>query len=371
MDLPPDASGSDRGEPRPDRIPIVLLTGFLGSGKTTLLRTLLTYPGWQNAAVLVNELGEIGLDHGLLWNAHGATLIMENGCLCCSVRDDLVEVLETLFWKRLQRQIPRFESVIIETTGIACPAAIMDLIFDHPLIAERYRLDSVLCTADALLGSRQLLRHPESRAQAACADVILMTKTDLAHQSRIRALEKRLRTLNPHAPIRPAVAGRISPALLQHLPVAADSIGRPARMHEWRSRPAHVVRPLLMPASDDDADDGLAGGYRYHRRISCFALRFSRPWTAAELDASLQATVATHGASILRIKGVVTIENRLQPVLVQGTQHRIFPHEALKSWPGESSPNFLIFIVCGSSDRIVRQAFVSRPGVPPATMHYR
>jgi G3E family GTPase len=166
MDPGNEATDLEHSRALPKRIPVIVLTGFLGSGKTTLLRRLLTYPSWQSTAVLVNEVGEIGLDHNLMWNANGTTLVMENGCICCSVRDDLVEALEGLFWKRLQRQVPRFESVVIETTGIAAPAAIIELIFNHPLIAERYRLDSVLCTADAVLGQGQLQQHPESRAQA-------------------------------------------------------------------------------------------------------------------------------------------------------------------------------------------------------------
>jgi G3E family GTPase len=365
MDPAHDATGFAPSRALPNRIPIVLLTGFLGSGKTTLLRNLLTFPDWQRTAVLVNELGEIGLDHDLLWNANGATLIMENGCICCSVRDDLVEALEALFWKRLQQQVPRFESVVIETTGIADPAAIIELIFDHPLIAERYRLDSVLCTADALLGNQQLQQHPESRAQAACADVILMTKTDLAHKDEVWALEKKLQALNPHAPVWPTVAGKISPTLLQNLVPKANSVDRLARIQDWKSRPARAMRPLSRPSFN--VAGGRGGGYLYHQRIRSIGLRFNRPWTLAELDAALQSSAASHGESILRIKGVVTVKDGPLPVLVQGMQHRIFPHEALKAWSGGSSPNFLVFIVYGLSDQIVRQAFASHLNVPAGT----
>ena len=161
------------------QIPIVLLTGFLGSGKTTLLSRWLGSPQFSGAMVIVNELGEVGLDHALLERASDAPLLLENGCACCAASDDLLATVERLFWDRLHRKIPRFNWLLIETTGIADPGPIVELLKGHQLITERFRVAGVVTAFDALRGAERLKDFPECRRQLELASVVVITKTDL------------------------------------------------------------------------------------------------------------------------------------------------------------------------------------------------
>jgi G3E family GTPase len=318
------------------KIPITLLTGFLGSGKTTLLRQMLTAPEWKDTVVLINELGEVGLDHHLLWGASDAVMVMENGCICCSVRDDLATVLEDLFWRRLQRQIPYFSRVVIETTGLADPGPVVAALRSHALIAERYALDNVLCTADAVLGVQHLARHRESVAQAASADAILITKTDIASAHDIDTLEAMLRSINPLAALTRTGGGHFSPAVLQ---VDADVAATP-------------------PAA------GAPGGPVYHHRVRTLALRFSRPWERAQFEHALSSTLASHGARILRIKGLVAMAGEDGPVVVQAVQETMFPFERLAAWPEGKHDSFIVCITMGLADEAIAAAFRSHLDAP-------
>lgn len=320
------------------KIPITLLTGFLGSGKTTLLRQMLTAPEWQDTVVLVNELGEVGLDHHLLWGASDAVMVMENGCICCSVRDDLATVLEDLFWRRLQRQIPYFSRVVIETTGLADPGPVVAALRAQALVAERYALDNVVCTADALLGAQHLARHPESVAQAASADAIAITKTDIADAPAIGALEAMLRSINPSAAISRTGGGSgFSPALLQ----------------------ARAGVPAAPPATG-----AASAGPLYHHRVRTMSLRFARPWERGEFEQALAATLARHGARMLRLKGLVALAGEDGPVVVQAVQETLFPFERLPAWPGGKPDSFIVCITMGLADDALAAAFRSHLGAP-------
>jgi G3E family GTPase len=213
MTAPPSPGGEDLAIPDAP-LPVSILTGFLGSGKTTLLRYLLGRPGMAQTAVIVNEFGEIGLDHLLVEKIDDNAVLLNSGCLCCTVRGDLVEAMRRLFKQRVRREIPPFERLVIETTGLADPAPVLQTMMSDPLIASRFRLDGVVTTVDGLLGDASLKRHLESVKQAAVADRIVITKTDLAPPQDVAALRARLRKLNPAASILEAVDGRIEPAEL-------------------------------------------------------------------------------------------------------------------------------------------------------------
>jgi G3E family GTPase len=312
------------------KIPITLLTGFLGSGKTTLLRQMLTAPEWKDTVVLINELGAVGLDHHLLWGASDAVMVMENGCICCSVRDDLATLLEDLFWRRLQRQIPSFNRVVIETTGLADPGPVIAALGSQALLAERYALDQVLCTVDAVLGAQQLARHRESLAQVAGADAILVTKTDIASEQATGELELLLRSINPLARLSRTSGGECSPARLQ-------------------------VDAGLQPTPEA----GFAGGRLYHHRVRTMSLRFARPWERAGFEQALSATLARHGGHILRIKGLVAMVGEDRPVVVQAVQETVFPFDRLPAWPDGKPDSFLVFITVGLADDAITAAFQS------------
>ncbi|MDB5776469.1 MAG: GTP-binding protein [Herbaspirillum sp.] len=321
-------------------VPIILLTGFLGSGKTTLLRQMLTLPGWSDTVVLVNELGTVGLDHHLLGTVSDAVVLMENGCICCSVRDDLLGMLEELFWKRLQRRMPRFTRVVIETTGLADPGPIIGALRSHALIAERYILDGVLCTVDAIAGAAQLEQHPESVAQAAAADVILITKTDCDEARDSSALEATLRSLNPLALLQQTVPGQLSPGFLNALSTR-DRTQMPAAPHS-------VVRRTG------------AMRYLHHGRVQTTTLRFTRPWEWSEFEQALRATVAQYGERLLRIKGWLDVAGESGPVVVQAVGQTVFPVEKLAAWPAPGKrDSFVVCISTGLTADAVAAAFRS------------
>lgn len=330
------------------KIPITLLTGFLGSGKTTLLRRMLTLPGWEETVVLVNELGEVGLDHHLLGAASDAVMLMENGCICCSVRDDLIGVLEELFWKRLHRKMPYFTRVVVETTGLADPGPIVRALLSHPLIAERYALDGVLCTVDALAGAAQLQAQPESTAQAAAADVLLVTKTDCLDgdedESALEELETALHALNPLALLRRSVPGQLSPQELKEIGVR----------DAWRL-PAGDAQPGIARAASPSA----LFRYRHHDRVQTTTLHFDRRWQWGEFKNALRAVLAEHGEHILRIKGWLDLEGESGPTAVQAVRDTLFPPETLAAWPDGERKGFLVCITSGLAPGVIGAALQS------------
>src|SRR6185369_3260808 len=201
---------SEAEAPEIERLPVSVITGFLGSGKTTLLKHLLRQPDMADTAVVINEFGEIGLDHLLVEEAREDTILMSSGCLCCSIRGDLIDTLRRLYKRRDRGEVPRFKRLVIETTGLADPAPILQTLIGDPLLSAFYRLDGVVTTVDAVNGMDQLDRQFESVKQAAVADRLILTKTDLAGEAQRKALEARLRTLNPAAPLLPVAHGAVA-----------------------------------------------------------------------------------------------------------------------------------------------------------------
>jgi G3E family GTPase len=318
---------------RIDRIPVILLTGFLGSGKTTLLRHLLGQPEAAGTAVLINELGAIGLDHQLAWGAADTTVVLENGCVCCSVQQDLAGALEDLFWKRLHRKVPRFERVVIETTGIADPARIVGLFGGTTLAAERYVLHGVVCTVDALLGEQQLQQHAECLSQAALADVLVVTKSDLAGDTELAALELALRQLNPGAALRRSSAGSAAVDVLALLG------GGQGLVQSRAQHPDGAPGPLRGPLPSAGA----------HARLNSFVLRFAAFASHAALQSMLEAVLSQQGDQLLRVKGLVEVCGEARPTVVQAVGRRLFPFDRIPPAAQWAGPGFLVFITCDLS----------------------
>jgi len=318
--------------------PVNILTGFLGSGKTTLLQRLLTSPQLAEVAVLVNELGEIGLDHHLLQNVAESTLLLENGCVCCAIRGDLQQALRDLLSKRMRGDIAHFRRVVIETSGLADPVPIAYTLLREPVIRHHYRLSTILTTVDALNGRGQLETFAEASKQAAVADRLILTKTDLADADSVHALAAHLRRLNPSA------------LLLESAQVDVDSDRLLIDdIYDADSRPREIARWLAAddPGSGDQAVQALAHNHTHD--IQSFGLTFEQPldWSAFGIWSTM--LLHRHGGDVLRIKALLNVAGVSTPVLINGVQHLVHPPSHLDAWPGADRRSRLVFVVRGLS----------------------
>jgi len=318
-----------------DRPPVSIITGFLGSGKTTLLNRLLRDPGMARAAVIINEFGEIGLDHLLVETPSENTVLLANGCLCCTIRGDLVETLAGLLARRGTGDIPAFDRVLVETTGLADPVPILRTLASDEIVAPRLRLGAVITVVDGVNGCNQLETCPESVKQAAIADCLLVSKTDLAGKDEIDRLRQHLSRVNPGAQVHDAVRGEIEPMLLFGATLD-DPAAQQEQVERWLNEPAYVKaeRPAL---------NGRRARKSSHTdRISAFAVRREEAVTAAGLAAWLNLLAALKGANLLRVKGLVNVEGR--PVAVHAVQSVIHEPVELASWPSADRGSRIVFI---------------------------
>ncbi len=322
--------------PDSDAIPATVITGFLGSGKTTLLRALLTHPDMEETAVLINEFGEIGLDHLLVREISEDIVLLNAGCLCCSVRGDLIHALRDLFLKRVRNEIPEFQRIAIETTGLADPAPIIHTLMTDPLIGARYRLDGIVTTVDAALAPSQLDTHPEAVKQAAVADRIVLTKIDLVEDCLLTEVRHRLRRLNPAAPILTALHGDVPPDELLGTGLY-DPRTKTADVTRWLNEEAYHADEPHMHGSHHDLNR-----HDDHIRAFCVTLDTPIPWDRFVVWTDL--LLAAHGARLLRLKGILNVAGEERPVVVHGVQHVFHPPAALPGWPSADRRSRIVFI---------------------------
>jgi len=320
-------------------VPVTLLTGYLGSGKTTLLAHLLRRPEAADTLVLVNEFGEIALDHELLYAGAESVRLLGSGCLCCARADELADQLDRLYTARIRKELPAFSRVVIETTGLADPVPFLQTLVAEPVLAALYRLDAVVATVDGQLGMRTLDRHFESVKQAAAADRIVLTKTDLAAEEDLQALEARVRALNPTAPSARARLGEVDPAFLFEAGYAG-SARRPERAGAWLG--ASIAYRLLPPGSAQT----LTGRAAHDARIRSFTWTCDIPVSGPALWSVLERLIERHGERVLRMKGIVDVQGQQAPRVLHIVQHVLYPVLALPDWPGAERRTRLVFIVC-------------------------
>jgi len=344
-------------DPLAGKIPVTLLTGFLGSGKTTLLSKLVRHPGMNRAAVVINEVGEIGIDHDLVTTASENVALLANGCICCSVRTDLQDTLRELFGQRRSGQIPDFDRLVIETTGLADPAPVVQTLASDTMLAAHYRLDGVVTLVDAVNGIGQLDTHPESVKQAALADRIFITKTDLSTPQAIDALRERLEALNPRARISTLLHGEIEPAELTGLGLASARAGE----------------QTLSFLGESLAGEGSGGDKRLQRpgrnhdpSIRTLSLRFEQPFTWTAFTAAIELLTTLRGPDLLRVKGIVNVDGK--PVVVQGVQHVFHDPVHLDQWPSDDRDTRLVFITKNLEAQTIRNLMeaVVAASPPPA-----
>ena len=329
-------------DPLASRLPVTVITGFLGSGKTTLLRRLLRHPGMNRAAVILNEFGDVALDHELVAASSEQITLLSNGCLCCTLRTDLQETLRELFIKRRAGEVIDFDRVFVETTGLADPIPVLHTLQTDGLLGAQYRLNGVVTLVDAVNGSGQLDTMPEAVKQAAVADRLVITKTDIADGDTVERLQQRLAAMNPFALITTAVDGELDPALL-------DSIGPQsvAARSEELGRWLNAIQPELRQAEEGGLlRQRIAPPTRAHdAAIHAFCLWFDEPFTWEGLNAALQALTSLRGPDLLRVKGIVHVAGERGPVVLQGAQHVFHPPVTLDSGQDVDPRSRIVFIV--------------------------
>jgi G3E family GTPase len=327
-DLPPPltpfAAGADAGpfgrrqrRPRGARLPVTVVTGFLGSGKTTLIRELLRTPEGANTAVVINEFGEIGIDDALLRASSDATVLLGNGCLCCTVRTDLQESLRALFADRARGAVPEFQRVVIETSGLADPGPVLQTFASDRALGDEFHLQALVAVVDAPGGLGNLDNMPEARQQVALADRIVLSKTDRAEAATVAALTARIGALTA-APIATAAHGTIAPEFL----LDDASLDLAARVAPYDHDHAHAHSP----------------------GIASFALFFDRKLPWGVFEQAMAVLTALRGADLLRVKGIVAVEGCRGPVVVHAVQHVAHRPVELEAWPTEDRRSRLVFI---------------------------
>src|SRR5271157_2124622 len=308
--------------------PVTVLTGFLGAGKTTLLNHLLCQPALAGTAVLVNEFGEIGLDHLLVEKLDDNTVLLNAGCLCCTVRGDLAHALADLLPRARRDEIRR---IVIETTGLADPAPILATLMSDPVAASAYRLDGIVTVVDAVNGAAQLDAQAEAVRQVAVADRIVLSKTDLADVENSR---ERLHRLNPGAPILVASHGALDPDKLLHAGLF-DPGSKIPDVRSWLDAEVYV----------DTHTHHHHDPNRHDARIAAFCLTFDQPLHWQGIATWLDMLIATRGESLLRIKGILNLVGQVRPVAIHGVQHLFHPPTLLAAWPeGDPRTSRLVFI---------------------------
>jgi G3E family GTPase len=309
--------------------PVTVLTGFLGSGKTTLLNRWVRDPRFADMAVLVNEWGDIPIDHALVRESSDRIVVLAGGCVCCRMAGDVVRALRELHFQRVEGAIPAFSRVVIETTGLADPGPLLATLIEMPMVAARYALAGVVAAVDAEHGEATLARHPEAVRQAAMADRIVVTKTDRADPSRVRALHERLARLNPGAPRVESVHGGADPLPLLEAGLYRGP-GTKLDAAGWLS--AGSYRRAGVPRTAHDAS------------IAAFAWSGAEPRPWDDVETALETLLDLMGERILRLKGLVSVAGEPGPRAVHAVGHTLYPSARLPAWPDADRSTRIVLI---------------------------
>lgn len=347
------------------RIPVSILTGFLGAGKSTLLNRLLKDPAMKDAAVIINEFGEVGIDHLLVETSNDAVVELADGCLCCTVRGELVDTLAELIDGMQTGKVKPLSRVVIETTGLADPAPVMQSVMGHPSIAQHFDLDGVVTVVDAVNGLSTIDAFPEAYKQVAVADRLILTKKTLADEAAVSAITQRLRTLNPRAPITDGDADDAGSAAML-INGLYDASAKIADVDRW-------LKDEMAAAGDHHHHDhhhdhGHSHGHGHHHHhdvnrhgasIRSYSILHDEPIDPMAINMFVDLLRSTHGEKLLRMKAIVALTDRPdKPLVLHGVQSIFHPPVRLPSWPeGSDRKTRLVLITRDLSESYVRDLF--------------
>jgi G3E family GTPase len=325
---------------RDARLPVSILTGFLGSGKTTLLSRLLTSPSMSATAVLINEFGEIGIDHLLVRAVHGNAVVLQNGCICCSIHEDLQRALRDLIDGKLAGPVSNLDRAVIETTGVADPVPIVRAFLGDPMLCNQIRLTNIVTTIDGVLGVEQVDHHWEALRQVAIADRIVITKTDIADPAVVAKLRSRLLLMNPTARMYDSQSSKLEADVLLDQGVS-DPQTRSNEVNHWLAATSpHGVQGHVDGHSDHDRGEHLGNS-----TLRTFSLRIEHAVDWSAFGIWLTCLLHRHGAQVLRVKGLLNVAGASGPLVLHGVQHMIHPPVHLDAWPDKDRASRLVFVV--------------------------
>jgi G3E family GTPase len=319
------------------RIPVTVVSGFLGAGKTTLVRRFLQTPEGEGTAVVVNELGSIGIDDALLRASTDQVTLLGNGCLCCNTRSDLQITLRSLVAERDQGKLPQFRRILIETSGLADPGPILQTFATDRALGSEFHVEVLLAVADAAAGFDTLEWSAEARKQIILADRLVISKCDIAAAEGIERITTRLRLLNPRADIHPAIAGNLNPVCLLE-----SGAARPRRHSGFVAEAEH--------------SDG----------ISSFLMTQDEPLAWHAFARAMETLMALRGPDLLRVKGFLNVAGCRGPVVVQMVQHLAHPPVELAAWPDGDRATRLVFITRNIPERHVRDLLTAVSALAPS-----
>lgn len=343
-------------------IAVSILTGFLGAGKTTLLNRLLKDPALESTAVVINEFGEVSIDHLLVEQASDGVIELSDGCLCCTVRGELVDTLADLIDRVQTGRIAPLKRIVVETTGLADPVPVLQAVMGHPVLVQALRLDGVVCVVDAVNGAATLDAHEEAVRQAAVADRIVVAKADLAGAGEVEALAARLRALNPAA--RLILADASSPQARELLDCGLyDPETKSADVRRWLGEEAHEHHHDHAHHHHDHDH-----GHHHHahdERVRSFSLTHDRPLPYATVEMFLDLLRATQGEKLLRMKGIVELaDDPDHPLVIHGVQKLMHPPARLPRWPEGPRGTRIVLITFDLAEDHVRRMFAAFIGQP-------
>jgi len=321
-----------------NRTPVSVITGYLGSGKTTLLNHLISQPGMDKTALIINEFGEVGLDHVLVESAIENTLLLENGCICCSIRGDLVDTICDLFAKVRAGDLPAFDRVLIETTGLADPGPIVRSIVTDEAVKNRCNLEAMITLVDGILGGEQISQGDETVVQIAHADLVLITKGDLCGTEKLDGLRAEVRQINPDAEI----------TVIQHGKVDPDLLFQPWEHHTFPTE----VETEIDPHEEHGHDHG-----HNHGHVQSISIVHDAPIDEDRFRAWLRSLYSLRAPGLLRLKGIVNFADANGPVLIQAVAGVFSPPARLETWPQGHPETHLVLIFKGLSAEDVERSF--------------